>query len=251
LYQPILDGNTNEVVQCEALLRWKTSDGGYIMPDVFIPIAEDSGLIKQLGEWVIQQACKDLKCLHQTVSANMKFAINISPNQLKEANFSQMMAAKLDEYKLSPEMLELEITESVLIHDLGETKTNLDALCHRGMHLSIDDFGTGYSSLGYLQKYPFSTLKVDRSFVSQIEANNNNAKLTETIITMAHNLGMKVVAEGVETEDQQQFLQRCKCDFVQGYLFSRPVRLTQLIEKLSSPDNKCYLFIDQSLSNPR
>jgi diguanylate cyclase (GGDEF)-like protein/PAS domain S-box-containing protein len=238
LYQPILDCNTNEVTQCEALLRWKTSDGGYIMPDVFIPIAEDSGLIKQLGEWVIQQACKDLKYLHQTVSANMKFAINISPNQLKEANFSQMIAAKLDEHKLSPEMLELEITESVLIHDLGETKANLDALCHRGMHLSIDDFGTGYSSLGYLQKYPFSTLKVDRSFVSQIEANNNNAKLTETIITMAHNLGMKVVAEGVETEDQQQFLKRCKCDFVQGYLFSRPIRFEQLIEKLKSSDNK-------------
>jgi diguanylate cyclase (GGDEF)-like protein len=232
LYQPIVDGNTNEIVQCEALLRWKTSDGSYIMPDVFIPIAEDTGLIRQLGEWVIQQACKDLTFLHQTVNANIKFAINISPNQLQQANFSQIVTAKLDEHKLSPEMLELEITESVLIHDIGETKMNLDTLCDKGMHLSIDDFGTGYSSLGYLQKYPFSTLKIDRSFVSQIENNNNNAKLTETIITMAHNLGMQVVAEGVETEEQRQFLQRCKCDFIQGYLFSRPLPLKKLVSML-------------------
>ena len=237
LYQPIIDSNTNEVVKCEALLRWKTSDGGYVMPDVFIPIAEDTGLIKQLGEWVIQQACKDLKYLQQYIKANMKFAINISPNQLKETSFSQVIAAKMEEYQLSPEALELEITESVLINDLGETKANLEALCDKGIRLSIDDFGTGYSSLGYLQKYPFSTLKIDRSFVSQIEINNNNSKLTETIITMAHNLDMKVVAEGVETEGQQQFLKRCQCDFIQGYLYSRPVKLELLVEKLRTTGN--------------
>lgn len=232
LYQPIIDNNTGQIVICEALLRWKANDGGYIMPDIFIPIAEDTGLIKPLGEWVIQQACKDLQYLHQTVNPAIKFAINISPNQLQEANFSQIVASTLDDYQISPDMLELEITESVLIQDLGETKKNLDTLCHQGMHLSIDDFGTGYSSLGYLQKYPFSTLKVDRSFVSQIEKNNNNAKLTETIITMAHSLGMKVVAEGVETIEQQQFLKACQCDYFQGYLFSRPVRLKELIEKI-------------------
>lgn len=232
LYQPIIDGRTNNIVLCEALLRWKTRNGGYIMPDVFIPIAEDTGFIKELGEWVIQQACSDLQYLHQTISPQLKFAINISPNQLQEKGFASFVIDKLNAYQLSPETLELEITESVLIHDLGETNKNLDALCSKGMHLSIDDFGTGYSSLGYLQKYPFSTLKIDRSFVSQIETNSNSAKLTETIITMAHSLGLQVVGEGVETVEQLAFLKERQCEFIQGYLFSKPIPLQQLIEKI-------------------
>jgi diguanylate cyclase (GGDEF)-like protein/PAS domain S-box-containing protein len=228
-YQPIIDGRTRKIVSCEALLRWKTNDGSYIMPDVFIPVAEDTGLINNIGKWVLHQACKDLRHIHQTIDANIKFAINISPKQLQERNFSQHVEEQINLFELAPEMLKLEITESVMIHDVGETQANLRQLCNKGFQLSIDDFGTGYSSLAYLQKYPFAVLKIDRSFVSQIESNTNNAKLTAAIINMAHSLDMQVVAEGVETDKQQQFLMGCNCDFLQGYLFSRPVPLKELV----------------------
>ncbi|MFT7389262.1 MAG: diguanylate cyclase (GGDEF)-like protein/PAS domain S-box-containing protein [Candidatus Endobugula sp.] len=231
-YQPIIDRRTQKIVSCEALLRWKTSDGSYIMPDVFIPVAEDTGLINSVGEWVIYQACKDLRFIHQTIDSTIKFAINISPKQLQESDFPQHVEDNLNKFSLSPDMLKLEITENVLIHDIGETNANLRLLCDKGFKLSIDDFGTGYSSLAYLQKYPFAVLKIDRSFVSQIDNNSNNAKLTEAIINMAHSLGMQVVAEGVETTQQQQFLTECECDFFQGYLFSRPIPLKELVIKI-------------------
>jgi diguanylate cyclase (GGDEF)-like protein/PAS domain S-box-containing protein len=231
-YQPIVDGSTNEVVICEALLRWRDGNGQYVMPDVFIPIAEETGLIHPIGEWVIRRACKDLKYIHQHINPKLKFAINISPKQLQSSDFFTFVNQQLVNHRISSDMIELEITESVLIHDIGETTKNLNALCNAGFSLSIDDFGTGYSSLGYLQKYPFSTLKIDRSFISQIEENTNNAKLTETMIYMAHGLGMQVVAEGVETKGQLQFLQDRQCELIQGYLFSKPVPLKELIEKL-------------------
>ncbi len=231
-YQPIVSGETNEVVLCEALLRWRDSNGQYIMPDVFIPIAEETGLIHPLGEWVIKKACEDLAYIRQHVYPNMKFAINISPNQLQSEEFFPFVQGQLLEHGILPEMIELEITESVIINDLGETASNLKALCQAGFNLSIDDFGTGYSSLAYLQKYPFSTLKIDRSFINKIENNSNNAKLTETMIRMAHSLGMQVVAEGVETAEQLSFLQKRQCELIQGYLFSRPITLPLLLEKL-------------------
>lgn len=233
-YQPIVDGETNETSLCEALLRWRDPESGqHIMPDVFIPVAEETGLIHQLGEWVIQRACEDLQYIHQYINPNLKFAINISPKQLQAADFFQFVSKQLTAHDIASEMIELEITESVLIHDLGETTNNVQALCRAGFSLSIDDFGTGYSSLAYLQKYPFSTLKIDRSFISQIESNANNAKLTETMINMAHGLGMQVVAEGVETQGQLEFLQARKCELIQGYLFSRPVSFGALIKHLS------------------
>ena len=231
-YQPIVSGETNDIVLCEALLRWRDGNGQYIMPDVFIPIAEETGLIHPLGEWVIKQACEDLSYIRKNFYPEMKFAINISPNQLQSEGFFSFVQEQLQEHDILPEMIELEITESVVINDLGETATNLQALCKAGFHLSIDDFGTGYSSLAYLQKYPFSTLKIDRSFINKIENNTNNAKLTETMIHMAHSLGMQVVAEGVETAEQLAFLQQRNCELIQGYLFSRPIPLALLVEKL-------------------
>ncbi len=236
-YQPIVDAQTHQVVVCEALLRWKTNDGHYRMPDTFIPIAEETGLINNLGEWVIRQACHDLAVIHKTISPQIKMAINISPNQLQSTEFSQLIEKELEAEAIPAEMLELEVTESVLIYDKGETHNNLKSLCDMGVNLSIDDFGTGYSSLGYLQKYPFSTLKIDRSFIGKIEPGNtmanHNTKLTEIMITMAHNLGLKVVAEGVETKGQLDFLHNENCDLVQGYLFSKPIPLQQLLEALN------------------
>ncbi|MGS2716719.1 EAL domain-containing protein [Eionea flava] len=232
LYQPIIERESGHVALCEALLRWKTHDDHFIMPDVFIPVAEDTGLINPIGEWVIQQACKDLKAIHNTINPLMKFAINISSKQLQESRFSRYLKEQLECNELLPEMIKLEITESVVMHDMGETQKNLEDLCRSGFQLSIDDFGTGYSSLAYLQKYPFDVLKIDRSFVSQIGNNKNNAKLTEAIINMAHSLDMKVVAEGVETKIQQEFLAQHQCDFTQGYYFSRPIAFDELMEKL-------------------
>jgi diguanylate cyclase (GGDEF)-like protein len=236
LYQPIIDSATNKIIICEALLRWKSEDRGYIMPDVFIPVAEETGLIHKLGEWVIQTACKDLQYIHKHIDPHLKFAINISPNQLKSVGFFQFVSEQLALHDIQSNMIELEITESVLIHDRGETNKNLQSLCDNGFQLSIDDFGTGYSSLAYLQKYPFSTLKIDRGFICQLENNSSNAKLTETMITMAHSLGMQVVAEGVETQEQFTFLKNRRCELIQGYLFSRPVILEKLIERLKIKD---------------
>jgi diguanylate cyclase (GGDEF)-like protein/PAS domain S-box-containing protein len=241
-YQPIVDAKTNTIVLCEALLRWRNSDGQLIMPDTFISIAEETGLIHKVGEWVVKKACKDLQYIHQHINPNLKFAINISPNQLLSAGFSSFVRKQLEDCHIQSSMIELEITESVLLHDLGETNKNLTVLSDAGFHLSIDDFGTGYSSLAYLHKYPFSTLKIDRSFVSHIEDNNKNAKLTEAMINMAHSLGMQVVAEGVETQEQLAFLRERQCELIQGYLFSKPIPLDALMKKLKSPNSTVVEF---------
>ena len=231
-YQPIVEKKTNRIISCEALLRWKNCDGHYIPPDKFIPIAEETGLIKNVGEWVIRQACEDLRYLQDTVDHKLTFAINISPVQLQISGFSSFVNGQLKKQRIKAEMIDMEITESVLINDQMETNKNLHELCELGFNLSIDDFGTGYSSLGYLQKYPFNKLKIDRSFIQKISDNSNNAKLTEIMITMAHSLNMQVVAEGVETIEQLDFLQNKKCDLMQGYYFSRPVPLEALEKQL-------------------
>jgi len=231
-YQPIVEGVTNKIIACEALIRWRNSAGEYVMPDKFIPIAEEASLIQRVGEWVVKRACRDLSYIHQHVDKELKFAINISPRQLQSAGFSQFVHQQINKFNVSAEMIDLEITESVLINDQIETSKNLKALCALGFNLSIDDFGTGYSSLGYLQKYPFKKLKIDRSFINQIENDTSNSKLTETMITMAHSLGMQVVAEGVETREQLDFLSQRYCDLMQGYYFSKPITLLDLEKEL-------------------
>ena len=231
-YQPIIKGASNHIALCEALLRWQTHDGHFIMPDTFIPIAEDTGLITPIGKWIIERACQDLRYIHDHINPAMQFAINVSSRQLQEPQFSDYIIEQVERFELSPGMLKLEITESVVMNHLGDTQANLKKLCQLGFQLSIDDFGTGYSSLAYLQKYAFSELKIDRRFISQLEVNNNDAKLTEAIINMAHSLDMQVVAEGVENEQQQTFLAQHHCDFMQGYCFSRPVPFQALLEQL-------------------
>jgi len=233
-YQPIIGLEANAPVALEALMRWRQPDGGLLMPGHFISLAEEVGLIKDMGDWVVATACRDLHALIGSSASTLRMAVNVSPRQLQVEGFGAYVARQLSEYALSPDCLELEITESVLMDDTPETAVNLKQLCDLGVRLSIDDFGTGYSSLGYLQRYPFDTLKIDRSFVSAALDNPNAGRLVETIIGMAHGLGLEVIAEGVETIEQLTFLRDRACDNVQGFLFSHAIPPEELPAKLDS-----------------
>ena len=224
-YQPIVELRQRRTIGMEALLRWCESDGTLRMPDQFIGLAEETGAIRPIGAWVVASACRQAKRLRDDIPGFQRIAVNVSAKQLQAAGFAAAVAEQLDNLSLPADALELEITESVLLDDSPDTAANLTLLCDRGISLSIDDFGTGYSALAYLQRYPFHTLKIDRSFVSEANTNAKVAQLIETVISMGHSLGMKIVAEGVETEEQLHFLREHGCDFGQGYLFGRPTPL--------------------------
>lgn len=230
-YQPIVDLETGQPVAYEALLRWQQQDGATCMPNEFVPLAEDVGLIIEIGNWAIATACRELASMLKNTNSLLHVSVNVSPKQLQTRGFYEFVQEQLRLNKLSPEHLELEITERVLVDDTPETHINLNALGEMGVSLSIDDFGTGYSSLSYLQKYSFQTLKIDRSFISDAANNINSARLVETIITMAHSLGLRVIAEGVETAEQLSFLtsRSAICNRVQGFLFGYPTPVGSLI----------------------
>ena len=233
-YQPVIELTSHRPCALEALVRWRQPDGTISMPGTFIGIAEDMGLIRAIGDWVLATACSELGVLVKSGSCVQRIAVNVSARQLQVAGFADSVERVLQENGLPPASLELELTESVLIDDLAETKHNLKQLSALGVRLSIDDFGTGYSSLGYLHRYPFfDVLKIDRSFVEAAHT-STAARLIESIIAMAHGLGMQVVAEGVETEPQLAFLAERRCEFAQGYLFSRPLPLAALLPLLAT-----------------
>jgi diguanylate cyclase (GGDEF)-like protein/PAS domain S-box-containing protein len=226
-YQPIIDIQADRPAGYEALMRWRQADGRFCPPDQFIPVAEDLGLIVDMGRWALRTALSDLPALSDG-DENQRVAVNVSPHQLRVAGFAPMVMRLLEESGISPERLELEITESVLLEDQAETEANLGLLCDYGVRLSIDDFGTGYSSLRYLQRFPFSTLKIDRSFVSGPGDAPTARRLVETIIIMAHGMGLDVVAEGVETPEQLGYLHARGCDMAQGYFYDRPQSLAEI-----------------------
>lgn len=242
-YQPIVDMDGGRTAGYEALLRWRPHDGPPCPPDQFIPVAEDLGLIVEIGEWVLRTGIRDLAALsalchrpgEDGVGGGARIAINVSAHQLRVADFAARVIGLLREHGVAPHRLDLEITESVLLDDLVETSANLNTLCDAGVRLSIDDFGTGYSALGYLQRFPFSTLKIDRSFIRTVPEAVAARRLTETIIAMAHGMGMDVVAEGVETEEQLNYLRSHGCDMAQGFLFDRARPLAEL---RSRPDGR-------------
>ncbi|MFT7560412.1 MAG: diguanylate cyclase (GGDEF)-like protein/PAS domain S-box-containing protein [Flavobacteriales bacterium] len=221
-YQPVIDIKSKIPIAYEALLRWRQPDGSYFPPAEFIPIAEDMGLIVDIGKWVIETACEDLARITRSTLLNLRLAINVSPKQLNADDFTRFVDQQIKKHHLKPSQLELEITESVLVEDQMITKQNILALSESGFSLSIDDFGTGYSALSYLHKYPFNTLKIDRSFIHNLLSSDSSARLVETIIKMAHNLGLTVIGEGVEEEEQMAFLKASSCDLVQGYLYGKP-----------------------------
>jgi len=226
-YQPKFSITHGKVIGSEALIRWHDRHNGPVSPAQFIPIAEESGLIIPIGEWVLRQACLQNRAWQDAGYEPMPIAVNVSAVQFREKNFLRMVERVLHETRLDPRYLELELTESVTMHDLELTIPLLNALKNMGLSLSIDDFGTGYSSLSYLKRFPIDALKIDRSFVQDIVGGKDDSAIICAIISMAKSLKQRVIAEGVETEAQYEFLRNHGCDEIQGYYFSGPLAATE------------------------
>ena len=222
-YQPQISMNTGKILGAEALVRWKHHEKGLIPPTEFIPVAEKTGFIIPLGEWILQTACKQIQAWKNDGFSGLRVAVNLSPRQFHQPDLSSRVAQILEKIGLEPSSLELELTESLMVEDVSSAIATLTQLKNLGISLAIDDFGTGYSSLSYLTQYPFDALKIDRSFVRNITDDCKNAAIVKAIIEMAHSLRLEVIAEGVETETEKDFLWRSECDVMQGYFFSPPL----------------------------
>jgi len=234
LYQPQLDVRSSEIVGVEALVRWRHPERGIVSPTEFIPLAEETGLIVPIGEWVLRTACSQAKAWQSPARRALRMAVNLSAKQFKDENLSQIVLSVLDETGLDPKLLELELTEGTLMDDARATLATLEQLRGIGVYLSIDDFGTGYSSMNYLKRFDVRALKIDRSFICGLPQDSENAAITRAIIAMAHGLKMMVVAEGVETGEQLVLLEEYGCDMVQGYFLGRPASaetITQMLQQ--------------------
>ena len=234
-YQPILTLHDRRIVGTEALLRWQDPEQGLVMPQTFIPIAEETGLISALGEWVLEQSCKQLRVWHDQGLSHLRMAVNVSTRQI-EGRLVETVERALVQSSLGPESLELELTEGVMLVLSDDVLDTLTTLRDMGVRLVIDDFGTGYSSLSYLRDLRFHMLKIDRSFVANIPDNPSDTQIARTILLMAQGLGLKTVAEGIETEKQYEFLRSHGCEYGQGYLFSRPLPANELLGLLRGVD---------------
>jgi len=226
-YQPQMDNNS-EIVGIEALTRWKHPVHGYVSPEEFIAIAEDSGMILDVGEFVLHQAIKDTLSLQNNDCMPIPLSINISPHQFRHPSFIDQISQIMQQYNLKHQYLTLEVTESIIINNLAETTEKFEHLRNLGIRISLDDFGTGYSSLSYLKRLPLDEIKIDKSFVFDVFINSHNALLVQTIINIADQFGLDIVAEGVETEEQLNFLKQHNCKIYQGYYYSQPLPLEQL-----------------------
>ncbi len=222
-YQPIADTATGQIVGAEALLRWHHPERGVISPDEFIPFAEETGLIVPIGEWVLREACFQNRAWQEAGYPAIRVTVNLSARQLQQENLARIVADLLDESGLLPQHLQLEITEGAVMKNVEFIIATLHELRSMGVGISVDDFGTGYSSLSYLKRFPIDSVKIDRSFVRDLANDPSDAAIVTTVIAMARSLNLKVIAEGVETEEQLEFLRRRGCDEIQGYLISRPV----------------------------
>jgi len=232
-YQPIVDFQSNTIISVEALLRWKTHSGEWIPADKFIPVAEDTGMIVPIGEWVLKTACGQLNKWRTAGFDHFRISVNVSLRQLTRKDFIDMIRQTLKENGVSPESLELEITESVIMENPVHTLVILNELHDIGVNLAIDDFGTGYSSLSHLKQFPINKLKIDMSFIRDVVFDPNDAAIVAAIIAMAKSLNIRVVAEGVETQEQLRFLSAQPCDEYQGYLYSRPLPAEDLSHLLA------------------
>ena len=222
-FQPIVNTDSGTLCSVEALLRWNNPAMGMVMPDRFIPLAEETGLITPIGEWVLLEACRAAMGWKEATGKDIGISVNVSPRQFRDPGFTEAVMHALATSGLAPEQLELEITERLILDNSIETAEILRQLDKAGIRLSVDDFGTGYSALSYLKSYPFDTLKIDKSFVQDVMKEPEDASLVRAIINMAHSLGLRVIAEGVEEEAQTHFLKKEGCDFSQGYFYSRPL----------------------------
>ncbi len=235
-FQPQIDAQTGEIIGAESLLRWQLPRKGMIPPTQFIPLTEETGLIVPIGQWILEYACEKQKEWLDAGYPIQRIAINLSARQFYEPEFASQIEKVLEKTGLDPKHLELEITESILMEDTKRTKNTLLRLSQMGIGLSLDDFGTGYSSLAYLKHFPIDNVKIDRSFVTDLPQNENDAAISTAIIAMAHTLGLLVIAEGVETEEQFHFLKNQQCDAIQGYFFSRPLPESEFESLLKSPE---------------
>ncbi len=231
LYQPQIDAKTDKIIAAEALIRWKQSELGMVLPDEFIPLAEETGLITDIGAWVIKEACRQNKAWQDKGLSPIRIAVNLSTVQFRQPNLVEMIKDTLIKASLKPQYLELEITESIMMDNVEETISIIKQFADLSINVSIDDFGTGYSSLSYLKKFPLTSLKIDKSFISDIPKDNDDMMITAAIISMAKSLHLKVVAEGVENKQQIDFLKHHDCDYLQGYYFAKPLS-TDEFEKL-------------------
>ncbi len=250
-YQPKTDVDSGHLIGVEALLRWSNPMFGKATPDQFVPVLEEMGLIVEIGEWVLRTACLQVKTWQQAGLVPMRLAVNLSARQFRQSDVAERIAKVLEETGIAPAMLELEMTEGMLMEHIEASSTTLSALSGLGVKLSIDEFGTGYSSLPYLERFPIDTLKIDRSFVSDITTSSNDAAVTNAIIALAGSLQMGVVAVGVETEEQKAVLQRQGCGQMQGYLLSRPLPADECerwLRARSNPEGATALAQTQNLS---
>jgi diguanylate cyclase (GGDEF)-like protein len=222
LYQPQIDVRSGEIVGVEALVRWRHPERGIISPTEFIPLAEETGLIVPIGEWVLRTACQQARMWQRQTQRSVRMAVNLSAKQFKDENLTQIVISALHDTGLDPKLLELELTEGTLMDDAKATMVTLEQLRGIGVYLSIDDFGTGYSSMNYLKRFDVRALKIDKSFISGLPQDSENAAITRAIIAMAHGLKMVVVAEGVETDEQLVLLEQYGCDMVQGFYLGHP-----------------------------
>jgi len=223
------------VTSVEALLRWQSSEHGWVSPARFIPLLEETGKIVEVGEWVIREACRQVRHWREHSGLSMRVAVNLSQRQFLQPDLVDRIGAILCEEAMPPNALELEITESTIAHNVDRAVATLHAIKQLGVRLAVDDFGTGYSSLAVLKRFPVDCLKIDRSFVQDLPEDNDSATIARAIVALAHSMGLSVVAEGVETQDQREFLIECGCDELQGFLFAKPMPAEQLLEYVGAP----------------
>ncbi|MCC5660076.1 EAL domain-containing response regulator [Nostoc sp. XA010] len=240
-YQPIVDIASGKIVAAESLLRWQSLELGLIYPTEFIPLAESTGLIVPLGKWVLKNVCQQIKVWRDFGIYPLIIAVNLSVIEFNQPGFIEKVVNFIDINGLEPHYLELELTESMIMQDVNSAIATMSKLQSLGVKIAIDDFGTGYSSLIYLKNLPINTLKIDRYFIHNVATDLQKSAITKALIQMAHNLNLDVVAEGVETEAELEFLRQQNCNFMQGFLFSRPLPAAEFEKILLT--NKC-LYID-------
>ncbi|MEN8184638.1 MAG: bifunctional diguanylate cyclase/phosphodiesterase, partial [Myxococcota bacterium] len=233
IYQPRVDLRTGWVCGMEALARWQHPDLGVVSPKEFIPVAEETGLIVSIGQWILENACAQNRAWQRAGYERLLLSVNVSSRQFAQADLHEVIARALHSSGLDPKDLELEITESTMLQDSEETSLALRDLKAMGVRVALDDFGTGYSSLSYLTRFSLDTLKLDRSIVRDVDSDPAAAGITTAVIAMARSLGLRVVAEGVDTEEQSKFLREKRCDEIQGFLFSGPVTANEFVRFLT------------------
>jgi EAL domain-containing protein (putative c-di-GMP-specific phosphodiesterase class I) len=245
-YQPQLCLPTGRICGVEALLRWRHPEKGVVSLARYIPIAEETGLILPISEWVLHQACTQFRAWSREGLTAGRMAVNLSARQFRQKNLAGQLGLLLHDCKIDPDALELELTESMLVDDVEAAMKTMSAIKDMGIRLSLDDFGTGYSSLSYLKRFPIDTLKIDKSFVREISTDPRSSAVADGIITLGHRLALGVIAEGVETAEQLSLLYDSACDMVQGYLFCRPVPAEQLTMLLREPPTDFFVHRGQS-----